>query len=304
MSLDFMSVVHVNVNCSQLARSLDFYQGALGLTPLSHTRPVPQDGAGFGMPGRVQWDAWIIHDDRGQRAQGIDLLEWKLPTPMGRAATPHELGFSRLLLTTRDASALHARLAAAGATPLAAPASLGGARGGFLVRDPDGALLEIAEAADAANAAPAPRFAGVALNVGDLAHSVPWYERLLGLRASETLHCEADAASFGSSGAARWREATLAATASFAIRLVEWEQPRALREPKRSANALGLYRLALLVEDAARACARLDALGLEHSGLLRLDMGPDIPIDGLSAGFFHDPDGACLEWIELPRARG
>ena len=279
MSLDFMSVVHVNVNCSQLARSLGFYQGALGLTPLSHTRPVPQDGAGFGMPGRVQWDAWIIHDDRGQRAQGIDLLEWKFPTPIGHAAAIHELGFSRLLLTTRDTSALHARLVAAGAPPLA-------------------------EAADAANAAPAPRFAGVALNVGDLAHSVPWYERLLGLRASETLHCEADAASFGLSGAARWREATLAATASFAIRLVEWEQPRALREPKRSANALGLYRMALLVEDAGKACARLDALGLVHSGSVRLDMGPDIPIDGLSAGFFHDPDGACLEWIELPRSRG
>lgn len=300
MSLEFVSVVHVNVNCSQLARSLGFYQGALGLAPLSHTRPVPQDGAGFGMHGPVQWDAWIIHDDRGQAAQGIDLLEWKLPAPMGRPAAVHELGFSRLLLAVRDVAALHVRLSAAGAAPRSAPASLGGARRGFVVRDPDGALLEIAEAADAVVT---PRFAGVAINVADLAHAVPWYERVLGLRASAPRACEADGAAFELSGTARWREAELAASASFAIRLVEWQQPRALREARRPANALGLYRMALLVEDAAKACAQLDALGLVHSGSVRLDMGPDIPIDGLNAGFFLDPDSACLEWIERPRVR-
>jgi hypothetical protein len=32
-------------------------------------------------------------------------------------------------------------------------------------------------------------------------------------------------------------------------------------------------------------------------------MGPGLPIDGLRAGFFPDPDGACLEWIERPRLR-
>ncbi len=100
MSLDFSAVVHVNVNCSELDRSLAFYRDALGLIPLSHTAPIPQDGAGFGMPGPVQWDAWIIHDDRGLAAQGIDLLEWKLPPPVGVPATANELGLSRLLLAT------------------------------------------------------------------------------------------------------------------------------------------------------------------------------------------------------------
>ena len=132
---------------------------------------------------------------------------------------------------------------------------------------------------------------------------MPWYERVLGLRASAPRACEADGAAFELSGTARWREAELAASGSFAIRLVEWQQPRALREARRPANALGLYRMALLVEDAANACAQLDALGLAHSGSVRLEMGPDIPIDGLNAGFFHDPDGACLEWIERPRVR-
>jgi catechol 2,3-dioxygenase-like lactoylglutathione lyase family enzyme len=300
MALGFVSVVHVNVNCSRLERSLAFYRDALGLAPLAHTNPPPQDGAGFGMPGRVQWDAWIIHDDRGQAAPGIDLLEWKQPAPLGRPAAANELGFARLLLAARDPAALNARLTGASAALLSLPAALGGVHRGFVARDPDGALLEIAESADGAAA---PRLAGVALGVASLATAVPWYERLLGLRASAPAQCEADGAAFGLASSARWREATFAATPSFAIRLVEWEAPRAVRAPQRSANALGLYRMALLVDDAAKACAQLEELGLAHSGSVSLDMGPEIPIDGLHAGFFADPDGACLEWIERPRLR-
>jgi catechol 2,3-dioxygenase-like lactoylglutathione lyase family enzyme len=301
MALAFAAVAHVNVNCSRLEGSLAFYRDGLGLAPLSHTKPLPQDGAGFGLPGAVQWDAWILHDERAQAAPGIDLLEWKLPAPVGRPARANELGFSRLLLAARTAGALPGRLAATGCAPLAPPASLGGDRHGFLARDPDGALLEIAEPEDGGGAT---RLAGVALSVAKLASAVPWYERLLGSRASVPAAREADGATFGFAGIARWSEATLAPTPAFAIRLVEWQVPSALRAPARAANALGLYRMALLVEDAARACAQLDALGLAHSGSVRLDMGPDIPIDGLHAGFFPDPDGACLEWIERPRLRG
>jgi len=299
MALDFISVVHVNVNCAQLARSLGFYRDALGLVPLSHTNPVPQDGAGFGLTGRVQWDAWIIHDDRGQTAQGIDLLEWKQPAPVGHPAAANELGFSHLLFGARNASALHARLCAAHA--LAAPGLLGGTRFGFVARDPDGALIEIA---DDASGVASPRFAGVAINVASLASAVPWYERLLGLRANAPASCSAAGPAFGLAGEARWREATLVATPTFAVRLVEWDQPQPARGAGRGANELGLYRMALLVDDAATACAQLDSLGLAHSGSVWLDMGPGIPIEGLHAGFFPDPDGACLEWIERPRVRG
>jgi len=301
MALEFHAVVHVNVNCARLARSLAFYRDALGLTPLSHTNPVPQDGAGFGIAGRVQWDAWILHDDRGQAAPAIDLLEWKAPAPVGRPARVNELGFSRLTLSVRDAGALHARLLAAGAPPLSAPRALAAGRRGLLARDPDGTLLEIAESA---GAGAAPRSAGVVVNVASLEASTAWYERVLGSTASAPEKREVDGAAFGVDGAARWREATLAASDAFAIRLAQWEEPLPTRGPARPANALGLYRMALLVDDAKQASAQLDELGIAHSGAVWLDMGPEIPIDGLHAGFFPDPDGACLEWIERPRMRG
>jgi catechol 2,3-dioxygenase-like lactoylglutathione lyase family enzyme len=85
MALPLLSTVHVNANCSDLARSLAFYRDLVGLQPLSHTKPVPQDGAGFGLEGRVQWDAHLLHDERGVAGPAIDLLEWH---PAAAAAWP------------------------------------------------------------------------------------------------------------------------------------------------------------------------------------------------------------------------
>src|SRR4029450_6131558 len=99
MSVRALGVVHVNVNCSDLARSLRFYCDLVGLTPLVHTNPLPQDGAGFGLPGRVQWDAHLLHDVRRPLGPGVDLLEWKQPPPAGApgrvqcaAHLPHDVG--------------------------------------------------------------------------------------------------------------------------------------------------------------------------------------------------------------------
>ena len=66
------------------------------------------------------------------------------------------------------------------------------------------------------------------------------------------------------------------------------------------ANQLGMFRLAYLVEDARAACAELDRLGVSHSGAHWLELGPELPVEGVNAVFFRDPDGACLELIERP----
>ena len=60
MALDLQAVTHINVNCSDLERSMAFYRDLVGLAPQSHTKPHPQEGAGFGLPGQVVWDAYLI----------------------------------------------------------------------------------------------------------------------------------------------------------------------------------------------------------------------------------------------------
>ena len=123
MPLPILSVVHANANCTQLDRSLRFYRDLVGLAPLTHTSPsAPQDGSGFGLPGKARWDAWLLHDARGFAAPGVDLLEWKEPRPTGRPyAEANHLGMFRLCLTTPDVNAMHARLVAAGVPCLAPP---------------------------------------------------------------------------------------------------------------------------------------------------------------------------------------
>lgn len=122
MALDLLAVTHVNVNCSNLERSMRFYRDLVGLVPQSHTRPHPQEGSGFGLPGQVVWDAYLLHDDRAQAGPAIDLLEWKQPKPVGE---PHpeanHLGFMRVCLAAENLDALHATLVAAGVPTRSAP---------------------------------------------------------------------------------------------------------------------------------------------------------------------------------------
>jgi glyoxylase I family protein len=308
MALPVVSTVHVNANCSDLARSLVFYRDLVGLTPLSHTKAVPQDGSGFGLPGRVQWDAHLLHDERGHAGPALDLLEWQQPRPTGRPAlSANQLGLYRLCLAHSDLDALHARLTAAGVRTATAPVEMPLDRAsGFKVRffcayDPDGTCVEFIEQ-------PSPlRLLHVNVNCRDLDRSTQFYQDVLGLAPlmARSQPGDVDGAGLGFPGKCRFRADFLALPGrpDLIVDLLEWLDPLPIGAPAAQANQLGFFRLAYLVEDARACCAELDRLGVAHSGPRWLDMGPEVPIDGLHAVFFRDPDGTCLELIERPRVR-
>ncbi len=305
MALNPTSVVHVNVNCSDLERSLRFYRDTLGLVPQSHTNPLPQRGAGFGLAGEVVWDAHLLHDDRGLAGPAIDLLEWQQPTPVGRPAREaNQLGFFRLCLTAPDLEALHGRLRAQGidcrSGPVEVPVLPDQSVRFFCCHDPDGTCIEFLER-------PGPmRLSHVNVNCGDLDRSSDWYQRVLGLApvAPRAEPPPAPGEGFGLAGDCRYRADFLSVGGrpdGLLVDLLEWIEPRPTGAPHVEANHLGLFRMAFAVADAAASCAELDRLGVEHSGPCWLEMGPEIPIEGLHAVFFRDPDGTCLELIETPR---
>ena len=140
-------VIHVNVNCTDLTRSLAFYRDEIGLIPATRTAPAaPQPGAAFGLD-LAQWDAWMMGGPDGFRATVVDLLEWKVPPPAPRGAAPM-LGFRRL------------RLSAPGATARAAT-------------DPDGTALDVE---------PGPGGpCGVVVACSDGARSRAFYDEVVGL---------------------------------------------------------------------------------------------------------------------------
>lgn len=314
MALDLKSVAHVNVNCSNLERSLRFYRDLVGLGTTTHTRPLPQEGAGFGLSGRVVWDAWMLQDGSSAFGPAIDLLEWQTPKPIGR---PHpeanHLGFMRLCLGHGDLDALHARLTAAGVPTRSGPVSVPVLEGQsvrfFCCSDPDGTCVEFIEIPGVTAGGSAVRLSHININCADLDRSSDWYQRVLGVApiAARAEPPPADGAGFGFAGPCRYRADFLGIGGkphAFLLDLLEWQDPAPVGRPLEEANHLGLFRMAFMVDDAKASCTELDRLGVDHSGPCHLEMGPDVPIEGgLNAVFFRDPDGTCLELIETPRLK-
>jgi catechol 2,3-dioxygenase-like lactoylglutathione lyase family enzyme len=140
---------HVNVNCSDLDRSLVFYTERLGLRTTVRTKVGPQPCAALGLEFGA-WDAWMLAGAR-HHTEGalVDLLQWMTPAPEGRPPGSGDLGYIALVFESPDAP-----------------------RG--LAVDPDGTLLEV-------RPGDASRFAAVKIGVRDIDRSLEWWTDVVGL---------------------------------------------------------------------------------------------------------------------------
>ena len=298
--------MHVNVNCTDLVRARAFYEGALGLVTSAHTKPDrAQPGAAFGLDGDALWDAYVLDDPRGMgTAASLDLLRWERPAPCGVppgfAPAP---GLHRIAYTVPSLDDVLPRVAAAGRGALP-PATV--PRGDAHTRvawalDPDGSVIELVEDAACTERVRARDATIVCL---DLERAVAWYERVLGLTVvARERGASGPGASFAASGEARWDAAVLELPhrpAHYALRLEQWHAPAPVERPRAVANQLGPFRVAFLADDAQAWHAELARRGVACTAPpVWLDMGPEIPLDGLWALFFFDPDGACVEMIQV-----
>ena len=277
---------HVNVNCSDLERSLGFYGDLVGLRTAVRTRPEqPQPGGAFGL-AQVQWDAWIMAGDDAPDGVVLDLLEWKVPLPSGSPPTSlTELGFGRLCILSDDLAGLHRRLSEAGHDVWSPPGRLGlGAKNlvdaeMFLCSDPDGTAVLFVQGEDT-------RLASVNINCSDLEQSRRFYCDVLGLDAQMRACPEEPPSGVGLrvEGSVTWDAwfigASTYSASGFVIDLVEWTEPRAKGSGRRRANELGIFRMALLTEDIDRDYAALIDSGVTcHSPPVELEMGPGLPSD-------------------------
>lgn len=255
----------------------------------------------------MQWDAWILHPvGSAHTAPALDLLEWKIPAPTGRAyPTAADLGINRVRYAVADLAATYERFVAGGGTPFASPGTLlvdvgtGQPVHGFGGTDPDGVVLEFV-----AGDVVATRPAVIGVNCRDLAASIAWYTGNLGLEVvARGESGPQPAAATGMVGEASWSAALLrlpgADPSDVGVELRQWHAPRVHGAPYATANHVGIYRLAFMVRDIHAAHATLQANGVPGGVPVALDMGPEVPIPGgLWASFFPDPDGTCIEFIE------
>ena len=283
MSVGSGRVYHANINCSALNRSLGLYRDVLGLVPVVYTAPdAAQNGAVFGLAS-AQWEAWILGSVDVPAGSGpvVDLLNWKVPGPVPLsegAVGARGTGFRAAVLARRDPLEQCRRLEAAGVRVSSAdPASGSGQLGAREVRDHDGTALEVVSAERDA-------FAGLVVGCSDLSASLPFYRDRLGFTVEQEAEERPDRA-----------RAVLADAGGFRVHLRELgSDTRIGRLP---ANALGIFRVALLTTDIAADYAELRSAGVYcWSAPADLEMGPGL--GSLKAMLFADPDGAAWELIE------
>jgi glyoxylase I family protein len=264
MSLSNARLFHVNVNCSDLERSLRFYMEALGLEPGVCTAPEEtQPGAAFGLV-RARWDASILLGPRGYDGGAIDLLEWHEPAPAGAPpARLFETGFQRLGVRVPDLDAAIARVGALGGCVWSEPFGHARVDGGeirlVLAGDPDGTAIELIEGGPST-------VSFVAITCADLERSRAFY-RSLGFREIAQYPSDnPDGSHLRIDGPVAMDEVVLTAPdehGEVLVMLVGFRAPRCEPAAPRAANTIGMWRAAFLVADLDAAVAELARLRVD-----------------------------------------
>lgn len=301
MPIAAQRIIHVNLNVHSLQSALADFTGLLGLQALAQLHAEPQQGVAMGLDGMVQWNGDSIHGNRLWEACMIDLLEWQQPATQGRAyADPWSVGLSRLAIRSADIDAAYQRLSASELQCFSGPIT--GAVSGerfFCCANADGSLLQLVEHPGEA------ALHYININCSDLQRSSHWYQQVLGFEPESELWDETMPGEvFGVHGPVHTRSQRLTLPdreSDCIVQLQQWLEPAGSGKPYARANHAGFYRMALAVDDVADCYRQLQALAVDcPQSPVWMDMGPGIPVDGVWALFFHDPDGVCLELIQNP----
>ena len=151
---DVQGFFHVNVNCTNFANSLAFYQliGFEKILDFDDTsgpvRSFGQAGLGpvLGLPDDCDGRAALLALSGESGSTRLDLIEWKRPKPPAeRRQSLAQPGVARICLRTSDCDGVYSRLCSAGHVVYSAPARVylgGGWIKVFCCEDPDGVVLE------------------------------------------------------------------------------------------------------------------------------------------------------------------
>ncbi|HLG86602.1 MAG TPA: VOC family protein [Alphaproteobacteria bacterium] len=150
-----LQIFHVNVNCSDLDRSLAFYK-LIGFHEFLDLAAAEKDGPRsfgeiglgplFRLPDNIDGRAVFLQLGDGKWETRLDLIEWTAP----RSEKPSErtlshLGVARICLKVRDCFALYDKLKTGGYDVYSEPGLIdmaGTRQYVFCCEDPDGVVIE------------------------------------------------------------------------------------------------------------------------------------------------------------------
>jgi catechol 2,3-dioxygenase-like lactoylglutathione lyase family enzyme len=298
--------LHVNLNCVSLDATESLYVGLLGLSARMRTDPkVPTDGTILGIEADETFcETSFLYDSRGGRGGcALEAIEFHgPPLKADPSADPTRPGIRSTLLTVADLEAAAAALRDAG-VGVSEPVDglISGAKA-VLVLDPDGAVIELAEAP---SDKPGALLSGIrvaaidAVATGDFLTAIGFTE-LAGPVQVDVAGCQL--APGGSSDAVRCTVARYVLTEDahqFSLTVVAHPATGNADPVPWGGNHQGLYRCALRVEDTEMAMSLLPDSIVKMGDAVWCPL-PGTKIEGLYISFLRSPDGVVFELVERP----
>lgn len=297
--------LHVNLNCESLDATEGLYAGILGLSTRMRTDPsVAMDGNMLGLEGEAFCETSFLYDSRGGRGGcALEAIEYHDPELARDSSTdPSRAGIRSALLTVADLDAAVADLRAGGfeaSQPV--DGLISGARSA-LVLDPDGVVVEIAEAPSEMAGA---LFAGIriaaidAIATGEFLTGIGFIE----VEAPTVVKTSAEQLVPGGSPdpveCVVSRYVLAEDCRQFSLSVVQHPDTRDADPVPWGGNRQGLYRAALRVENVHAAMAELPD-SVERMGDPVWCPMPGTKIEGLHIAFLRSPDGVVFELVERP----
>lgn len=297
MPIAVQNIIHINVNCTDIAAAKRFFETVVGLTAANHPKAEPQAGEGMGLNGPAQWDGYAMQDAGGWSGAMVDLLQWRIPPTEAQSANGIDrLGYTWLTIEVPDVDAAIAR-----ARQWELPALTVSDSAACWLRTSDGLPIELRQAAGQQI-----HLAYVTVNCRDLVRTRAWYGELFGFQALgdvQTLTLPATLAGVAAPVTVQAQRMGLPDRKhGFSIQLVQRPDLQALLPPLAKANAQGIFRMALAVEDISVSYPQLRDMGADCPlPPCWLHLGPESPVEAVWALFFRDPDGTCVELIQTPQ---
>ncbi|MEZ0351950.1 VOC family protein [Mycobacterium sp. pR1184] len=300
--------LHVNLNCESLEATERLYSGVLGLSARMRTDPtVPTNGAILGIDDETYCSTAFLYDARGGRdGCALEAIAYESP-PLARdqRTEPTRRGIRAALMWVADLDNAAAALGEAG-VPVGEPVEgpISGAKS-VLALDPDGVVVELAQAANDLDASAGALFSGIRIAAIDMLATAEFMTAIgfIEIEAPRTVPVSGNQLAPG--GSADSVECVVARFAlaedreRFTVTVVQHPDTTTDAPVPWGGNRQGLYRCALRVENVDKALSAIPN-SVERMGDPVWCPLPGTKIDGLYIAFLRSPDGVVFEFVERP----
>jgi catechol 2,3-dioxygenase-like lactoylglutathione lyase family enzyme len=300
--------LHVNLNCESMQATEELYSGVLGLSARMRTDPnVATNGAMLGIEDETYCSTVFFYDVRGPRdGCALEAIAFQSPAlARDQRTDPTRPGIRAALIWVADLDTAVGALGEAG-VPVGQPVDglISGAKS-VLALDPDGVVIELAQAPSDLDASAGALFSGIRIAAIDILATARFLTAIgfAEVEAPRTMPVSANQLAPG--GPADSVECVVARFAlpedgqQFTVTVLQHPETTTQAPVPWGGNRQGLYRCALRVENVKKALSAVPN-SVEQMGDVVWCPLPGTKIDGLYIAFLRSPDGVVFEFVERP----